>query len=169
MKAAINIKALLDSCRVMASYEIAECSRCAGSGLEPDSDPRWNDACHTCGGTGETCPNMPLGQDIRSARKALEGAGSISEWDSLLRELKEFGEQLTLADEKKRRANYDVAKAPGKRPNTEKWATRQVEGVREAVEWMNANKNLAFLPAFVVTNSWRHPETVAILGEDRSA
>lgn len=52
---------------------------------------------------------------------------------------------------------------PGKRPNTERWATRPVESTREAIEWMNANKDTAFLPAFVVTNSWRRPETVAIL------
>ena len=53
---------------------------------------------------------------------------------------------------------------PGKRPNTERWATRQVESVRAAVEWMNANKERAFLPASVHTNSWRTPQVVAILG-----
>jgi hypothetical protein len=55
-------------------------------------------------------------------------------------------------------------RAPGKRANTERWAKRKVESVREATEWMNANKGIAFLPAFVLTNSWR-PETVAILGK----
>lgn len=52
---------------------------------------------------------------------------------------------------------------PGKRPNTERWASRPVSSVREAVEWMNENKGKAFLPAFVLTKSWQ-PETVAILG-----
>lgn len=52
---------------------------------------------------------------------------------------------------------------PGKRPNTERWAKRKVESVREATDWMNANKDKAFLPAFVETNAWK-PETVAILG-----
>lgn len=52
---------------------------------------------------------------------------------------------------------------PGKRPNTERWAKRKVESVRAAVEWMNQNKDVAFLPAFVDTNAWR-PHCVAILG-----
>lgn len=55
----------------------------------------------------------------------------------------------------------------GKRPNTERWATRQVASTREAIEWMNANKDKAFLPASVQTNSWKRPETVAILGPSR--
>ena len=55
-------------------------------------------------------------------------------------------------------------RAPGKRLNTTKWATRKVASVREAVEWMNANADKAFTPAFVETNSWRRPDTVAILG-----
>jgi len=54
-------------------------------------------------------------------------------------------------------------RAPGKRPNTTRWAKRQVESTRAAVEWMNQNKETAFIPAFVETNTWR-PETVAILG-----
>lgn len=53
---------------------------------------------------------------------------------------------------------------PGKRPNTERWARRKVESTRDAIAWMNANKDKAFLPAFVLTNSWRRPETVAVLG-----
>jgi hypothetical protein len=52
---------------------------------------------------------------------------------------------------------------PGKRKNTERWAKMPVESVRDAVEWMNENKDKAFLPAFVETNEWK-PETVAILG-----
>lgn len=54
---------------------------------------------------------------------------------------------------------------PGKRPNTERWATRKVESVDEAVQWMNANKDKAFLPASVETpgNQWTRPEVVAIL------
>jgi hypothetical protein len=52
---------------------------------------------------------------------------------------------------------------PGKRPNTDRWARRKVESVRAAITWMNENKDKAFLPAFVETNSWK-PETVAILG-----
>lgn len=52
---------------------------------------------------------------------------------------------------------------PGKRPNTERWATRKVSSVREAVEYMNQNKDRAFLPASVQTNAWS-PEIVAILG-----
>lgn len=55
---------------------------------------------------------------------------------------------------------------PGKRPNTIRWAKRQVESTREAIEWMNANKDKAFLPAFVRTNSWTNPLTVAILGSN---
>lgn len=51
---------------------------------------------------------------------------------------------------------------PGKRANTERWAKRQVSSVKEATDWMNANKDKAFLPAFVLTNGWK-PETVAIL------
>lgn len=51
----------------------------------------------------------------------------------------------------------------GKRPNTTRWAKRKVASVREATDWMNANKETAFAPAFVETNSWT-PETVAILG-----
>lgn len=52
---------------------------------------------------------------------------------------------------------------PGKRPGTERWAKRPVESTRDAIKWMNENKDRAFLPAFVETNSWK-PETVAILG-----
>jgi hypothetical protein len=52
---------------------------------------------------------------------------------------------------------------PGKRPNTDRWAKRKVESVREAINWMNANKEKALLPAAVETNAWK-PETVAILG-----
>lgn len=52
---------------------------------------------------------------------------------------------------------------PGKRPGTERWARRKVESVRSAIEWMNANSDKAFLPAFVQTGGWK-PETVAILG-----
>ncbi len=52
---------------------------------------------------------------------------------------------------------------PGKRAGKERWAKRKVESVREALEWMNANKGIAFTPAFVETNAWR-PDTVAILG-----
>lgn len=54
---------------------------------------------------------------------------------------------------------------PGKRPNTTRWARRRVQSVREAVEWMNQNKDNAYLPAAVETNAWR-PDTVAILGPD---
>lgn len=52
---------------------------------------------------------------------------------------------------------------PGKRANSERWATRKVSSVREAIAFMNENKDRAFLPAFVLTNAWS-PETVAILG-----
>lgn len=52
---------------------------------------------------------------------------------------------------------------PGKRANTERWATRKVFSTREAIEFMNANKDRAFLPAWVQTNAWK-PEIVAILG-----
>lgn len=53
---------------------------------------------------------------------------------------------------------------PGKRAGTERWAKRPVGSTREAIAWMNANKEVAFLPAWVETNAWRRPETVAILG-----
>ncbi len=52
----------------------------------------------------------------------------------------------------------------GKRPGTTRWARRPVASTREAVDWMNNNKDTAFLPAHVLTNSWRNKETVAILG-----
>ena len=54
---------------------------------------------------------------------------------------------------------------PGKRYESTRWARRKVSSVREAIEWMNANKETAFLPAFVLTNAWK-PETVAILGAE---
>lgn len=57
---------------------------------------------------------------------------------------------------------------PGKRPNTTRKARRKVESVREAIQWMNDNKETAFLPAAVVTNSWRRPDVLAILGPDYS-
>lgn len=52
---------------------------------------------------------------------------------------------------------------PGKRPNTERWAKRKVGSVQEATQWMNENKEKAFLPASVFTNAWK-PQIVAILG-----
>lgn len=52
---------------------------------------------------------------------------------------------------------------PGKRPNTIRQAKRKVESVRDAIAWMNANPEIAFLPASVETNSWRRPEVMAIL------
>lgn len=52
---------------------------------------------------------------------------------------------------------------PGKRAGTERQAKRDVHTVQEAVEWMNAHKETAFLPASVQTRSWR-PQVVAILG-----
>ena len=51
---------------------------------------------------------------------------------------------------------------PGNRSGTKRCAKRKVESVREAVEWMNQNKNEAFTPASVETNAWK-PEVVAIL------
>jgi hypothetical protein len=52
---------------------------------------------------------------------------------------------------------------PGKRAGSERWATRKVYSVLDAMAWMNENKDHAFLPATVFTNSWK-PEVVAILG-----
>lgn len=61
------------------------------------------------------------------------------------------------------RTNYILKyREPGKRPGTERWAKRKVQSVREAVDWMNQNKEVAFLPASVETNAWR-PQVVAIL------
>lgn len=57
---------------------------------------------------------------------------------------------------------------PGKRPNTTRQAKRKVQGVQDAIDWMHANSERAFLPAAVVTNSWR-PEVVAILGNRPTA
>lgn len=51
---------------------------------------------------------------------------------------------------------------PGKRPGSERWARRDVGSVAEAVQWMNQNKAVAFLPAFVLTKD-RKKNTVAIL------
>jgi hypothetical protein len=52
---------------------------------------------------------------------------------------------------------------PGARKDSTRWAKRKVKSVQEAVDWMNSHKDIAFVPAFVETNSWK-PETVAILG-----
>lgn len=52
---------------------------------------------------------------------------------------------------------------PGKRPGTLRWARRDVASVAAAVEWMNQNKEIAFLPAFVEEKNWKR-DTVAILG-----
>lgn len=52
---------------------------------------------------------------------------------------------------------------PGKRPNTVRWAKRKVQSVQEAIDFMNANPDKAFLPASVFTNAWK-PHVVAILG-----
>lgn len=51
---------------------------------------------------------------------------------------------------------------PGKRPNTERQAKRDVNSVQEAIDFMNANKDTAFLPASVKTRAWS-PEVIAIL------
>lgn len=55
---------------------------------------------------------------------------------------------------------------PGKRPGTTRWAKRRVADTRAAIDWMNSNRDTAFLPAYVETpgNRWQKPETVAILG-----
>lgn len=66
----------------------------------------------------------------------------------------------TLAPERRLILKY---RTPGIRKGTTKWATRPVADTREAIEWMNANPAIAFLPAFVETRGWR-PNTVAILG-----
>lgn len=50
----------------------------------------------------------------------------------------------------------------GKRAGSEKWARHDVNSVREAIDFMNSNKDKAFLPASVITRSWR-AEVVAIL------
>lgn len=50
---------------------------------------------------------------------------------------------------------------PGKRPNTTRQATRKVESVREAEEWLNQNKERAFMPASVLRNTWKR-DCVAI-------
>jgi hypothetical protein len=66
--------------------------------------------------------------------------------------------------------NYRLLyREPGKRPGITRWAKRPVASVTEAKEWMNANPDKAFLPAFVETpgNRYQKPETVAILGEDK--
>lgn len=44
---------------------------------------------------------------------------------------------------------------PGVRPNSLRKARRDVDSVREAEEWLNANKEAAFLPATVLTRSWK--------------
>jgi hypothetical protein len=66
---------------------------------------------------------------------------------------------LTAGDMKNYTLKY---REPGKRPGTERWAKRKVTSVDDAVAWMNANQDKAFLPAFVLTNSWR-PEIVAFI------
>lgn len=50
---------------------------------------------------------------------------------------------------------------PGKRAGGTRWAKRRVETIEEARLWLEANP-AATSPAWVETNSWRHPETVAI-------
>lgn len=51
---------------------------------------------------------------------------------------------------------------PGKRPNTTRNARRKVASLAEAKEWINANKDRAFLPASVLSNSWKR-DVLAIL------
>lgn len=51
---------------------------------------------------------------------------------------------------------------PGKRLDTTRNARRKVSSLAEAKEWMNANKDRAFLPASVLTTSWKR-DVVAIL------
>jgi len=51
---------------------------------------------------------------------------------------------------------------PGVRPNSTRWAKLEVSSVREAINFMNEHKHIAFLPAFVETRGW-NPQTVAIL------
>lgn len=51
---------------------------------------------------------------------------------------------------------------PGKRPNTTRKARRKVSSLAEAKEWLNDNKDRAFLPATVLTTSWKR-DVVAIL------
>ena len=51
----------------------------------------------------------------------------------------------------------------GKREGSTRWAKRKVKSTQEAIEFMNANPDTSFLPAFVETNSWK-PQVVAILG-----
>lgn len=58
-------------------------------------------------------------------------------------------------------------RAPGARPGTTRWATRPVADTMEAVAWMNANPEIAGLPAFVQTRGWR-PQTLSILGPLRA-
>jgi hypothetical protein len=55
---------------------------------------------------------------------------------------------------------------PGKRAGSTRWVIRPVDSVTEAIDWMNANTDKAFLPASVMTpgNQWQRPEVVAILG-----
>jgi len=53
---------------------------------------------------------------------------------------------------------------PGKRTGTERKATRDVDTVQEAIDFMNANRERAFLPASVQSRSWRNPSIIAILG-----
>lgn len=62
-----------------------------------------------------------------------------------------------------------IYREPGKRKDSTRWASRRVDSVQEAIDWMNANPEKAFLPAHVETpgNQWQKPEAVAILrGED---
>jgi len=56
---------------------------------------------------------------------------------------------------------------PGKRRGT-RWALRRVESVKDALAFMNANKDKAFMPAWVQTpgNQWQQPEVVAILRDE---
>ena len=63
------------------------------------------------------------------------------------------------------RGNYILEfREPGKRPGTTRAAKILVDSTREAVEWMNADRDNRFTPAAVVTKSWKRPDVVAILG-----
>lgn len=55
-----------------------------------------------------------------------------------------------------------VYREPGKRPGSTRNAKRAVNSVQDAINWMNANRSDAFLPASVETTGWK-PEVVAIL------
>lgn len=54
---------------VFSRYEIIECYKCAGNGIEPGYT--HGEACQHCGGYGEVVDSIPSPEDVKDARALL--------------------------------------------------------------------------------------------------